>query len=162
MMMARRLCESGCGFVTVTNTGWDMHGNAFGIDDGMPILGPAVDKAVSAFIEDCEHRGLSEKILLVITGEFGRTPRINKNAGRDHWPQVSCAFMAGGGMRHGQVIGASDKHAAEPAERPVHMGEVHATLYQAMGINPNATTVTDLTGRPQYLVDGWQPMKELI
>jgi hypothetical protein len=70
--------------------------------------------------------------------------------------------MAGGGMRHGQVIGASDKHAAEPADRPVHMGEVHATLYQAMGIDPNATTLPDLTGRPQYLVDGWQPMKEMI
>ena len=106
MLLARRLCEAGCGFVTVTNHGWDMHGNAFGIDDGIPCLGPALDHAVSTFLEDLEQRGLSDQILLVVTGEMGRTPRINNKAGRDHWANICSLLLAGGGLRMGQVIGA--------------------------------------------------------
>jgi uncharacterized protein (DUF1501 family) len=133
MLMARRLCEAGCGFVTVTSTGWDMHGNAFGIDDGMPILGPAVDKAASAFIEDCSSKGLSEKILLVITGEFGRTPKINARGGRDHWGNLCTLAFAGGGLKMGQVVGKSDKLVGQPAEDLVTpnmlLGTVMNTLF---------------------------------
>ena len=132
MIMARRLCEAGCGFVTVTSTGWDMHGNAFGIDDGMPILGPAVDKAVSAFIEDCASRGLSEKILLVITGEFGRTPKINSKGGRDHWGNLCTLAFAGGGLKMGQVVGKSDKNVGQPAEDPVSPNMLLGTVMNVL------------------------------
>ena len=132
MIMARRLCEAGCGFVTVTSTGWDMHGNAFGIDDGMPIRGPAVDKAVSAFIEDCASRGLSEKILLVITGEFGRTPKINDKGGRDHWGNLCTLALAGGGLKMGQVVGKSDKNVGQPAEDPVSPNMLLGTVMDVL------------------------------
>src|SRR5436190_13764462 len=95
-------------------------------------------------------------------GEFGRTPRISGQVGRDHWPQVNCALLAGGGMRTGQVIGATDRIAGEAAARPVTFGELYATLYRNLGIDVNAATVQDLNGRPQYLVeDGAQPLPEL-
>ena len=104
---------------------------------------------------------MADDVSVVAWGEFGRTPRINKDAGRDHWPAVGGGLLAGGGMRTGQVIGATDNHAAYPVERRTHFGEVIATLYHQMGINPNTTTVPDLTGRPQYLADH-EPMRELI
>jgi uncharacterized protein (DUF1501 family) len=98
-----------------------------------------------------------------VWGEFGRTPTINKDAGRDHWPRVSCAVLAGGGMKHGQVIGATDRLGGEASERPVQFGEVFATLYHNLGIDVSKVTIPDLSGRPQYLVaDGCQPMPELI
>ncbi|HYF37732.1 MAG TPA: DUF1501 domain-containing protein, partial [Prosthecobacter sp.] len=100
---------------------------------------------------------------VVVWGEFGRTPVINAKGGRDHWPRVSCALLACGGMRHGQVIGATDKMGAEATERPVAFGEVFATLYQRLGIDVSKVTLDDLTGRPQYLVDnGYLPMRELV
>lgn len=133
MLLARRLVEAGCGFVTVTSAGWDMHGNAFGINDGMPLLGPSVDKAVSAFLEDLEQRGMSDDVLLMVTGEFGRTPRINKKAGRDHWGNLCTLALAGGGLRMGQVVGQSDETASRPAADPVTvenlMGTVMHTLF---------------------------------
>ncbi|MFT5468842.1 MAG: hypothetical protein ACI8UO_003954 [Verrucomicrobiales bacterium] len=132
MLLARRLCENGAGFVTVTSTGWDMHGNAFGIDDGMPILGPAVDKAASAFIEDCEERGLSEKILLIITGEFGRTPKINNKGGRDHWGRLNTLAFAGGGLKMGTVVGGSDRGAGEPASDPVSSQQLLGTVMHTL------------------------------
>lgn len=128
MLMARRLVEAGCGFVTVTSAGWDMHGNAFGVDDGMPLLGPSVDKAVSAFIEDLESRGLTDKVLLVVTGEFGRTPRINKKGGRDHWGNLCTLAFAGGGLPMGQVIGASDRTAGNPVSDPVTVQNLLGTI----------------------------------
>ena len=161
-LMARRLVEAGARCVTLNFGRWDFHSKIYDKKSGVNGHAPIFDQGLSALIEDLHERGLDKDVTVVAWGEFGRTPKINNKGGRDHWPNVSCAFMAGGGMRHGQVIGASDKHAAEPAERPVHMGEVHATVYQAMGLDPNATTLPDLTGRPQYLVDGWQPMKELV
>jgi len=98
----------------------------------------------------------------VVWGEFGRTPTINKDGGRDHWPRVSCALVAGGGLHHGQVIGSTDRLGGEAASRPVQFGEIHATLYQALGLDVNKVTLPDLTGRPQFLVDnGIQPMREL-
>ena len=88
---------------------------------------------------------------MIVWGEFGRTPKINAQAGRDHWPNVSCALLAGGGLRTGQVIGTTDRHAAEVVDRPVRFEEVHATLYNRLGIDPTPTTVNDLSGRPQYI-----------
>ncbi len=137
MLLARRLCETGCGFVTVTCTGWDMHGNAFGIDDGMPILGPAVDKAASAFIEDCAERGLSEEILLIITGEFGRTPKINSKGGRDHWGRLCTLALSGGGLKMGQVIGESDRYAGEPNADPVAPKHLLGTVMNTLLNVPN-------------------------
>ena len=100
---------------------------------------------------------------MVVWGEFGRTPKINKNAGRDHWPKVSCALLAGGGLRTGQVIGSTDRSAAEAKDRPVHFQEVMATIYHNLGIDVNTATVADYNGRPHYLVDdGCQPIPEII
>ena len=98
---------------------------------------------------------------IVMWGEFGRSPRIN-NGGRDHWPKVMGAFMAGGGMKTGQMIGATDRYGSEAIDRPVHLREVFATLYHNMGINAKATSIVDPAGRPQYLVDGYDPIKELV
>lgn len=128
MLMARRLIEAGCGFVTVTSAGWDMHGNAFGIDDGMPLLGAAMDRAASAFLEDIEQRGMLDDVLLVITGEFGRTPRINKKGGRDHWGNLCTLAFAGGGLPRGVVVGGSDRTASVPATEPVTSSQMLATI----------------------------------
>jgi len=95
-------------------------------------------------------------------GEFGRTPRVNSKAGRDHWPRVSAAFLAGGGMRTGQVIGVTDRFAGEAVERPVHLHEVHSTLYHNLGIDVAGTKLIDPAGRPQYLLDKRQPIAELV
>ncbi len=135
MLMARRLVESGCGFVTVMDAGWDMHSNNNSPRNlgGMYWLGPQVDHAVSAFIDDVEARGLSDKILLIVTGEMGRTPRIGGSGGRDHWASLTPLLLAGGGLRMGQVIGQSDRQAGTPAtERytPRHLlGTVMETLF---------------------------------
>jgi uncharacterized protein (DUF1501 family) len=118
---------------------------------------------LSALLEDLHNRGLDRDVSVVVWGEFGRTPTINKDAGRDHWSRVSCALLAGGGMKHGQVIGATDRLGGEANERPVQFGEVFATLYQSLGIDVSKVTIPDLSGRPQFLVEaGCQPMRELI
>lgn len=132
MLMARRLVESGCRFVTVTSAGWDMHGNAFGVDDGMPLLGAAMDKAASAFIEDVDQRGMLDDVLLVITGEFGRTPRINKKGGRDHWGNLCTLAFAGGGLPMGQVIGQSDRTASAPAGDPITSSQMLGTIMHSL------------------------------
>ena len=157
-LMARRLVEAGARVVTLNFGRWDFHSKN---TQGMKEHAPLFDQGLSALIEDLHERGLDKDVSVVAWGEFGRTPKINKDGGRDHWPKVSCAFVAGGGMKTGQVIGATDRIAAEATERPVHMGEVHATLYKNMGINGNTTTVTDLSGRPHYLVDAHRPISEL-
>ena len=124
---------------------------------------PLFDQGLSALVEDLHQRGLDKDVSVVVWGEFGRTPTINKDAGRDHWPRVSCAVLAGGGMKHGQVIGATDRLGGEASERPVQFGEVFATLYHNLGIDVSKVTLPDLAGRPQYLVaDGCQPMPELV
>jgi uncharacterized protein (DUF1501 family) len=106
---------------------------------------------------------LDKDVVVVCWGEFGRTPTINKDAGRDHWPRVSCGLLACGGLNHGQVIGATDRLGGEASDRPVTFAEVHATLYHALGIDPNATTIDDLNGRPRYLVENnTQPLHEVI
>ncbi len=132
--MARRLVEAGCGFVTVQNAGWDMHadGNNPGIEAGMKMLGPPLDHAVAAFLDDLEARGLDRKVLLVVTGDFGRTPRINKRGGRDHWAPLSTLALAGGGLNTGQVIGRSSRLADAPADEPVTPGALLATLLHVL------------------------------
>ena len=159
-LVARRLVEAGARVVTVAFGFWDYHGNNHkNAKADLPLL----DQGVSALVEDLHRRGLDKDVSVVVWGEFGRTPTINKDAGRDHWPKVTCALLAGGGMRTGQAIGATDRWGGEPTERPVLFGDVFATLYHNLGIDVSKTTITDLAGRPQYLVEtGCQPMKELI
>ena len=159
-LAARRLVEAGARCVTVAFSRWDHHGGNFAaLRQDLPLL----DQGLTALITDLHERGLDKDVSVIVWGEFGRTPTINKDAGRDHWPRVSCALLAGGGMTHGQVIGATDRLGGEATERPVRFGEVFATLYQRMGIDVAKTTIPDLTGRPQYLVDpACAPMKELI
>ncbi len=122
-----------------------------------------LDQGVSALVEDLHQRGLDKDVSVCVWGEFGRTPKINKGAGRDHWPRVSCGLLACGGMRTGQVIGATDRLGGEATDRPVHFQDVLATLYHNVGIDVSNTTLVDLSGRPQYLVDPeYQPMPELV
>jgi hypothetical protein len=159
-LLARRLVEAGVRCVTLAFSRWDWHNANF--QQGREDM-PALDQAVSALVQDLHQRGLEKDVSVVVWGEFGRTPKVNKDAGRDHWPKVSCALLAGGGLRTGQAIGATNRLGEEPKERPVHFQEVFATLYHALDIDPNRTTLPDLTGRPQYLVDDdHQPMRELI
>jgi hypothetical protein len=159
-VMARRLVEAGARCVTVAFGFWDYHGNNHKhAKQELPML----DQGVTALVEDLHQRGLDKDVAVIVWGEFGRSPIINKDAGRDHWPKASCALLACGGMKTGQVIGATDRLGGEPAARPVAFGEVFATLYHHLGIDVNKITITDLAGRPQYLVEnGCQPMKELI
>jgi hypothetical protein len=158
-LVARRLVEAGARCVTVAFSRWDHHGDNFGaLRQDLPLL----DQGVSALLEDLHQRGLDKDVSVVMWGEFGRTPTINKDAGRDHWPRVSCAMLSCGGVKTGQVIGATDRLGGEAVERPVYFGEVFATLYHNLGIDVSKVTIPDLTGRPQFLVDGYQPMKELI
>jgi hypothetical protein len=130
LLLARRLCEAGCGFVTVSDCGWDMHANENSPKnmDGLKWLAPQVDHAVAAFLEDVRERGLSERILLVITGEMGRSPRLNKNGGREHHGDLTPLILAGGGLRMGQVIGRSDSTGARPATRTYKPANLFATV----------------------------------
>ena len=160
MLVARRLVEAGARCVTLAFSRWDHHGDNFGaLRQDLPLF----DQGVSALIQDLHDRAMDNDVSVVVWGEFGRTPAINKDGGRDHWPRVSCAMLAGGGLRHGQVIGATDRLGGEAVERPVYFGEVFATLYHALGIDVSKTTVPDYAGRPQFLVDnGLLPMKEFV
>ena len=159
-LVARRLVEAGARVVTVAYGFWDYHGQNF--KNARADL-PLFDQAVSALIEDLHQRGLDKDVSVVVWGEFGRTPAINKDAGRDHWPRASFALLSGGGMKTGQVIGATDRLGGEPVERPVSFGEVFATIYHNFGIDVNKVTVKDLTGRPMFLVpEGAQPIRELV
>ncbi|MEQ8791705.1 MAG: DUF1501 domain-containing protein [Pirellulaceae bacterium] len=159
-LMARRLVEAGARVVTLNFGRWDFHSNNFsGLrDTHLPLF----DQGLSALIEDLHERGLDRDVSVVAWGEFGRTPQINKDAGRDHWPAVGGGLLACGGMRTGQVIGATDRLGGSIADRPVHFGEVIATLYHQLGIDANSTTLRDLSGRPRYLVDDHHPLPELI
>jgi hypothetical protein len=158
LLLARRLVEAGVRCVTLSYGRWDSHSQNFAL---VRDHGAKLDQGVSALIEDLDGRGLLNDVSVVVWGEFGRTPRINKNAGRDHWPQVSCALLAGGGMRTGQAIGATNRLGEYATARPVHFQEVLATLYHNLGINPATTTLNDPTGRPQHLVT-YPAMPELV
>ncbi len=162
-LAARRLVEAGARCVTLAYGRWDWHGKPHGttFENAREHL-PMLDRGLSTLLDDLEQRGLDRDVSVVVWGEFGRTPKINANAGRDHWPAVACALLAGGGLRTGQVIGSTDRLAGHAKDRPVTFQEVFATLYYNLGINTDTATVTDLSGRPTYLVDGVKPLKELV
>jgi hypothetical protein len=164
LLLARRLCERGCGFVTVTtNFVWDMHSdvNNAPVDEGMRYMGLPFDHAVSAFIEDIESRGLSDKIMLVCCGEMGRTPRINKNGGRDHWGNLAPLLVYGGGLKMGQVIGQSSRDAGEPATTPVTIKNLVATILHTL---VDIGEVRVIRGMPRDVVQmtEWEPIAGLV
>jgi hypothetical protein len=158
-LMARRLVEAGVRCVTLSFGSWDRHGANF---ERLPEQLGKFDQGITALVEDLHQRGLDQDVSVVAWGEFGRTPRINPGGGRDHWPQVSCCLLAGGGMRVGQVIGSTNRLGEVPQDRPVHYQEVFATLYNRLGIDVGNATIADQAGRPQYLVDHRDPIRELI
>jgi uncharacterized protein (DUF1501 family) len=162
-LIARRLVEAGARVVSLNYSRWDWHGA-----DGMnyPMSReefPLLDQGLSALVSDLHERGLDKDVSVVVWGEFGRTPKINKDNSRDHWPQVTFALLAGGGMKTGQVIGATNRLGEHATERPVTFQEVFATLYHNLGIDVRTATVDDSSGRPLYIVDsGVEPIRELI
>jgi Protein of unknown function (DUF1501) len=164
LLVARRLIEAGARVVTLNYSKWDWHGgknNSIFKREAEDF--PVFDKCVSALVEDLHNRGLDKDCTVIVWGEFGRTPKISSQVGRDHWPRVNCALMAGGGMKTGQVIGATDRLGGEAVDRPVTFPEIYSTLYRNLGIDTENTTIRDLSGRPQYLVEGQpQPISELM
>jgi uncharacterized protein (DUF1501 family) len=158
LLRARRLCEAGCGFVTLSYGGWDMHGQ---IARGLERRSPELDRALAAFIDDVYERSLTDKILLVVTGEFGRTPKINRNAGRDHWAPLSTLALAGGGLPMGLVVGQSASKADTPQSTPIRPQDLMATVFQVLGIEPR-TQFVNPAGRPIYLLEEGRPISELV
>ncbi|NCF91388.1 MAG: DUF1501 domain-containing protein [Verrucomicrobiaceae bacterium] len=158
LLLARRLIEAGVRCVSVSISDFDTHSNN---NSRMRQLGPIVDHALHALITDLRDRGMLDSVTVLAWGEFGRTPKINPEGGRDHWPRVAMGIMAGGGMPGGVVLGATDRYAGEATERPIHYQDVIATLYHQLGID-SATTLTDPTGRPQFLVAQGTPIAELV
>jgi hypothetical protein len=158
-LLARRLVEVGVRVVTFSWGSWDTHSNNF---TTLKRQLPQLDRALSALVEDLYDRGLDRDVTVVMWGEFGRTPRVNNSAGRDHWPQLATCWLSGGGMRTGQVIGSSTKYAETAQDRPVHLQEVIATLYHNLGIDVAKTQLIDPAGRPQYLLDRRTPITEIL
>lgn len=158
-LVARRLVEAGARCVTIGYGRWDYHDRNFA---QLKLRLPMLDQAVSALVQDIHDRGMDKDVSVVVWGEFGRSPRINKDGGRDHWPRVASALLAGGGMKTGQVIGSTNRFGEEPDSRPVHFKDVFATLYHNMGINIKDTPVMDSLARPHYLLDDHDPVQELI
>jgi len=164
MLMTRRLIEAGCGFVTVQNSGWDMHadGNNPGIYDGMEMLGRPLDRALTAFLDDLEERGMSDDVLVVLTGDFGRTPKINKKGGRDHWTKLCTLAFIGGGLKTGQIIGKTTRGNDAPASDPITtsqlLGTVMHTLFDAGKLRLAQHLPQDL----RRLVDENQPIPQLM
>ena len=159
LLLARRLIEAGVRCVSVSFSDFDTHSKNF---PRMRHLMPIVDHALHALYVDLESRGLLEHVTVVVWGEFGRSPRVNADGGRDHWPEVGPAILFGNGIRGGQVIGATDRLGAKVISRPVSYQNVFATLYRCLGIDVSATTVIDPTGRPQHLVEKPEPIAELV
>jgi uncharacterized protein (DUF1501 family) len=166
MLVARRLVEAGTTFVAVnwecaaeTHGGhWDMHENNFGmLRSHLPVL----DQIYSALVDDLRSRGLLDSTLVIVMGEMGRTPRVNAKAGRDHWPQCGFCLMTGGGTKQGSVFGSTDKHAAYPVDHPVSSGDIAATIYQLLGVDPHRT-VPDLSGRPVHIAHEGNPVWDVI
>lgn len=165
LLLARRLCERGCGFVTVTtNFVWDMHSdiNNAPVGEGMGYMGPPLDWALSAFIEDLEARGLTDKILLVACGEMGRTPRINRNGGRDHWGNLAPILFSGGGLRMGQVIGRSTSNGGDAATTPVRIQNVIATIMNQVFEMGEVRLVPGLPREIAQTMTGWDPIDGLV
>lgn len=161
VLTARRLIQAGVRVITMNAFGgWDTHSNNFKTLRDRNL--PQVDQALSALLEDLEHHGMLDDVTVVMWGEFGRTPRVNARAGRDHWPRLSMAFMAGGGVRGGTVVGSSSRDGGTAKDRPVHYQDVHATMYHNMGVDLNTTQFIDPAGRPQYILEHLDPIKELV
>ena len=158
-LLARRLVEAGARCISVSISDFDTHSNNF---PRMRKLLPIFDHGLAALLADLEQRGMLDDVSIVCWGEFGRTPTVSKNGGRDHWPAVGMALMAGGGIRAGQVLGETDRYAGAAISRPIHYQDVFATLYHNLGINARATTIIDPTGRPQYLLERGEVIRELI
>lgn len=158
-LMARKLVEAGVSYVEVSLGGWDNHNNIF--DTLSNNLLPTLDKGMGALVEDLAQRGLLDQTLVVWMGDFGRTPRINQDGGRDHWPNSWSVVMGGAGIKGGQVVGETDKDGVDIVDRPVGVMDVIATMTKAMGI-PLDTQYTTPRGRPSKVVDGGEPIKELI
>jgi hypothetical protein len=159
LLLARRLVEAGVRCVSVSFSDFDTHSKNF---PRMRQLLPIIDHGLHALVTDLEERGMLGDVSIVAWGEFGRTPKVNKDGGRDHWPTVSPVLLAGGGMKVGQVIGATDRYAGTVVSRPVTFQDVFATLYRNLGIDPAATTLADPNGRPQHLLEQGQPIRELV
>ena len=158
LLMARRLVEAGVRCVTVAYGFWDTHGGNFRhLRDNLPVF----DQGVSALVDDLHQRGMEQDVSVIVWGEFGRTPRINRDAGRDHWAPVGHALMAGGGMPTGQMLGGTDRIGGYPTQNPIHYRSILATLYHNLGINPH-TIVTDVFGRPTTILpEDARPVREL-
>lgn len=157
-LTARRLVEAGVGCVTLSIGGWDTHSNNF---QTLKRQLPLVDRAVANMIQDLHERGMGDDVVTVMWGEFGRTPKINRNAGRDHWPSVSSALIAGGGLKMGQAIGASTDRGERPRDRRYSPANVLSTIYRVLGIDPSQT-FPDGSGRPMYILDERDPVTELL
>jgi hypothetical protein len=158
-LLARRLVEAGVPFITVQHAGWDHHTNIFSYLKNRWL--PIFDQAFSALMRDLEERGLLQDTLVVALGEFGRTPKINKDAGRDHWPGAMSVVAAGGGVPRGQVIGSTDKRGAGPEDRPLKVEDFACSLYAKLGIDPHKELITP-EGRPVTIVNGGKPILELF
>ena len=158
-LLARRLIEAGVRVVSLSFSDFDTHSKNF---PRMKQMLPLVDQGLHALVTDLEERGMLEDVAIIAWGEFGRTPRINDNGGRDHWPRVGPALLAGGGLRVGQVIGETDRTASTVISRPITYKDVFATLYHTLGIDPHRVTINDPRGRPQYLLDEGEPIRELV
>ena len=158
LLTARRLCEAGCGFVTINYGGWDMHGK---IKDAMTKRSPQLDHGVAALVEDMQQRGLEKNILLVISGEFGRTPKVNGGAGRDHWAPLSTLALAGGGLQMGQTVGESAAKVDVPKTTPITPQDLMSTVFHVLGLDPRMQFVNQ-AGRPVYMVEDGKPIEELV
>ncbi len=158
-LLARRLVEAGVAVVTLAVHGWDTHEKNF---ETLRKQLPIIDQALCALLTDLEVRGMARDVAVIMGGEMGRTPRITKErAGRDHWPQTGVTVMAGGGLKTGQVVGASDAHGEQVKGRPITPQMMTATLYHTLGIDP-AATLPDGNGRPMYLLDEREPINEVL
>ncbi len=164
MLLARRLVENGVGFVTVSDCGWDLHADGASAKGmiAMDVLGRQVDHAVSAFLEDLKDRGLEDRVLLVVTGEMGRTPKINKNGGRDHWGDLTPLVIAGGGMKMGQVIGKSDTQGGRPTTEPHTPANLLATILHFLFDVPQLRLRTDLPRDLKPLLENGEPIRGLV
>ena len=158
LLMARRLVESGVRFVTVSYGGWDHHSNIFpGLDKKLPDL----DQGLSAFVEDAHARGTHKDTLFVVMGEFGRSPKVNKEAGRDHWGPAASMVFFGAGVKPGYVHGKTDKHGGRPATKPVSPADVAFTILDALGVDPRKELHTP-DGRPLSILDSGEALRELF
>lgn len=158
-LVARRLISAGVRVVSFAWGSWDTHAANF---TSLKMQLPRFDQALATLMEDIEAQGMLKDTIVAVWGEFGRTPRVNTTAGRDHWPRAASVLLTGGGMQTGQVIGATNRLGEQPKDRPIHFHEVFSTMYQHMGIDPRYTTLVDNNGRPQYLVEHNTSVRELL